>query len=86
MTNQQDIYNLINTTIRLSELSALAHNNAEYEGGYVIVDEHNSEKTIEKANAIIDEHRTLSSLAGSINRFAQELCEGLMNLDASLDK
>lgn len=84
MTNQQDIYDLINTAIRLSELASLAHNNAQYSEGYVIVEERNSANTVENANEIIKEHRILSPLSGSINHLTQELCNGLMDLDEKL--
>lgn len=85
MTQQHDIYDLINTAIRLTNLTTLADNTAQYEDGLVIVEAQPSNKTIQKANDIIEEHRVLSPLTNSINHFAKELRDGLIKLEAGED-
>lgn len=81
MTEQDKIINLINTSTLLLDLARLADSTTQYESGLVVVDEQNSKKTAKYANEIIAEHKVLSSLSASINHFAQELHEELMDLE-----
>lgn len=80
MTLEQKLENLINMAGMLSELTKLASDTSEYDGGIVVVSERNSAQTAKNANEIIEEHRVLSGVSYTTNHLAQQLIQELMTL------